>query len=177
VPLRQAIHAFKYEGQPELAPLLARYLVAVYSEPPWSTLPQPITAVVPVPLHEQRLAQRGYNQAELLAMNFSSAVGLSLQPAWLARIRDTCHQVGLGPGERHANVQDAFRATDAVAGHCLLLVDDVYTTGSTLRACATAALDAGARAVYALTLAQPVRRSYLAAPTDPPDMPWWESEL
>jgi ComF family protein len=157
--------------------LLARYLVAVYSEPPWSTLPQPITAVVPVPLHEQRLAQRGYNQAELLAMNFSSAVGLSLQPAWLARIRDTCHQVGLGPGERHANVQDAFRATDAVAGHCLLLVDDVYTTGSTLRACATAALDAGARAVYALTLAQPVRRSYLAAPTDPPDMPWWESEL
>ncbi len=54
-PLREAIHAFKYENQPALAPLLARYLIAVFAEPPWSTLPHHITAVVPVPLHEQTI--------------------------------------------------------------------------------------------------------------------------
>ena len=179
-PLREAIHAFKYEGQPELAPLLARYLVAVYAEPPWATLPHPISAVVPVPLHEQRMAERGYNQAELLAQHFCQAVGLPLQPEWLARTRETRHQVGLGPSERHTNVVGAFSAGAEVAGQRLLLVDDVYTTGATLRACAAALLAAGAAAVYGLTLAQPVRRLHFAAVDDNsplPDVPWWEGEL
>jgi ComF family protein len=176
-PLREAIHAFKYEAQPELAPLLARHLVAVYAEPPWSNLPQPITAVVPVPLHPQRLAERGYNQAALLATIFGDAVGLPVQPAWLERTRETRHQVGLGPSERQTNVDGAFAATEAVMGHHLLLIDDVYTTGATLRACAAAALAAGAAAVYGLTLAQPVWRTHLAVsdePNDdsaPPDLP------
>ncbi|MCC6454153.1 MAG: ComF family protein [Caldilineaceae bacterium] len=159
-PLREAIHAFKYQAQPELAPLLARYLVAVYAQSPWTGLRQPISAVVPVPLHAQRLQERGYNQSALLAAAFSRAVGLPMQPAWLERTRETRQQVGLAPGERHANVDGAFYAAEEVAGQCLLLIDDVYTTGSTLRACATAALAAGATAVYGLTLAQPVRRAY-----------------
>lgn len=156
-PLREAIHAFKYEDQPQLAPLLARYLVAVYAEPPWSELPQPVSAVVPVPLHAGRLAERGYNQSELLAAAFCRATGLLLQPAWLMRVRETRQQVGLGPDERKANVDGAFEATNEVAGHRLLLIDDVYTTGATLHACAVAALAAGAQCVYGLTLAQPVR--------------------
>lgn len=179
-PLREAIHAFKYEDQPELAPLLARYLVAVYAEAPWSTLPRPITAVVPVPLHEQRLAERGYNQSELLAEDFCRATGLPLQPEWLARTRETRQQVGLTPSERHANVTGAFSATAAVAGQRILLIDDVYTTGSTLRACAAAALAAGAETLYGLTLAQPKRRQQPLpsdAPLDAPDTPWWEGEL
>ncbi len=159
-PLREAIHAFKYEGQAELAPLLARYLVAVYAGAPWSTLPQPVAAVVPVPLHDQRLQERGYKQAALLAATFSQFVGLPLQTDWLARTRETRHQVGLGPNERHTNVDGAFSAKDAVAGHRLLLVDDVYTTGATLRACGAALLAAGAEAVYGLTLARPVGHPY-----------------
>lgn len=177
-PLREAIHAFKYNNQPELAPLLARYLVATYAAPPWSTLPQPVTAVTPVPLHEERLAERGYNQAELLAASFCGRVGLPLQPRWLARTRETRQQVGLGPSERQSNVMGAFAADPAVAGHALLLVDDVYTTGATLRACAAAARAAGAAVVYGLTLAQPVRRGFGSVAPMPAiedaDLPWWE---
>ena len=182
-PLRDAIHAFKYERQPALAPLLARYLVAVYAAPPWSTLSPPITAIVPVPLHEQRLAVRGYNQSELLAVSLGRAVGVPVQPTWLTRQRDTLQQVGLGPRERHANVAGAFVATAEVSGQRLLLIDDVYTTGATLRACAAAARAAGAQAVYGLTLAQPVRKSPLDTlaqedeNTDLPEAPWWENEL
>ena len=190
-PLREAIHAFKYDGQPELAWLLARYLVATFAQPPWSTLPRAITAVVPVPLHEQRLVERGYNQSELLAAHFCAAVQLPLQPTWLQRVRETRQQVGLGPSERRANVEGAFVARGEVAGQSLLLVDDVYTTGATLRACAHAAMVAGAHAVYGLTLAQPVRRAPNigeAAPdrecqeqehelSQPPTEVWWEGEL
>ena len=183
-PLREAIHAFKYDSQPELAPLLARYLVAVYAEPPWSTLPQPISAVVPVPLHRERLEERGYNQSALLAMSFCRAVALPMQPSWITRTRETRHQVGLGPSERHVNVQGAFAATAEVAGERLLLVDDVYTTGATLHACAVAAMAAGAHVVYGLTLAQPARRAQplVLEPPDlpqdvPQDLPWWENEL
>jgi ComF family protein len=182
-PLREAIHAFKYEAQPELAPLFARYLVAVYAEPPWSELPQPVTAVVPVPLHPQRLEERGYNQAALLAMTFGDAVGLPVQLGWLERTRETRHQVGLGPKERQANVDDAFAATRSLTGQRLLLIDDVFTTGATMRACAAAALAAGAVAVYGLTLAQPVRRAHLPISGEPshddvsPELPWWEGQL
>jgi ComF family protein len=154
-PLRPAIHAFKYEQQPALAAPLARYLAAVFRLPPWPDLAAQIDAVVPVPLHAQRLAERGYNQSELLAAAFCAQVGLACAPGWLARTRATRQQVGLGPQERRANVADAFCAGDDVAGRTLLLVDDVCTTGATFRACAAAARAAGARAVYALALAIP----------------------
>lgn len=176
-PLREAIHALKYKAQPELAPLLARYLSAVYAAEPWCNLPQPITAVVPVPLHPQRKEERGYNQAELLAEHFSKAVHLPMQPTWLERKRETRQQVGLGPSERQSNVEEAFCATAAVANQRLLLIDDVYTTGATLRACAAAALSAGATAVYGLTLAQPLRRANPSSPDVPVDIPWWEEEI
>jgi predicted amidophosphoribosyltransferase len=127
--------------------------------------------------------ERGYNQAELLATTFCHAVGLPLQPTWMERTRETRQQVGLGPSERHTNVAGAFSAAQAVAGQHLLLIDDVYTTGSTLRACAAAALAAGAKAVYGLTLAQPARRAHLPTTVESADdragrdLPWWEAEL
>lgn len=152
-PLREAIHAFKYENRPELGPLLARYLVAVFRHAPWCDAA--IDAVVPVPLHAERLAERGYNQAERLATPFAVAVGLPVADDWLARTRLTRQQVGLGPAERQANVEGAFQATPAVAGRHILLIDDVLTTGATLRAAARAARTAGAVAVYGLTLALP----------------------
>jgi ComF family protein len=172
-PLRAAIHALKYGGRPELAPLLARYLSAVFVDAPWSRLAQPIDLLVPVPLHPQRQQARGYNQAELLARAFGASVALPVETAWLHRVRDTRQQVGLGPRERHANVTDAFYAEDALAGRVLLLIDDVCTTGATLRACAAAAHTAGAQAVYALTLAMPARAAVPAAP----DLPWWEGDV
>jgi ComF family protein len=151
--LREAIHAFKYENRPELGPSLARYLVAAFAQAPWPGVV--LDAVVPVPLHVERLAERGYNQAERLATPFGAATGLPVVPDWLARTRFTQQQVGLGPVERQANVDGAFTAATAVAGRQLLLIDDVLTTGATLRAAAQAARAAGAVAVYGLTLALP----------------------
>lgn len=154
-PLREMIHAFKYEQQPELAALLARYLVALMQTLPWSTTFPSVDGVVPVPLYSARHQERGYNQAELLASAFCASVQLPLCAAWLVRQRSTPSQVGLTAVERRRNVEDAFIATHAVSGKRLLLIDDLYTTGATMRACAQAALDAGAVAVYGLALACP----------------------
>ncbi|MBX3012772.1 MAG: ComF family protein [Caldilineaceae bacterium] len=154
-PLREAIHRFKYHHCPELAEPLARYLVALVQALP---IPTPLTAVdgvVPVPLHDTRHRERGYNQAELLASAFCRSVQLPLSSAWLFRQRATRSQVGLTATERQQNVQDAFRAMPAVADKRLLLVDDLYTTGATMRACAQAALAAGATSVVGLALACP----------------------
>lgn len=154
-PLREAIHAFKYEGRPELGPLLARYLVVALSQAPWQDAV--LDAVIPIPLHADRMAERGYNQAERLTAPLCAATGLPHAPHWLARSRLTRQQVGLGPAERQVNVDGAFTAAPDVCGKRLLLVDDVCTTGATLRACAQAARAAGATAVYGLTLALPPR--------------------
>jgi ComF family protein len=156
-PLRGAIHRLKYENSPELGEVLARYLVAAFARPEWRALPAPIDAVAPIPLHRQRLAERGYNQSALLAAGLARASGLPVFPEWLERHRETRAQVGLNAEERRLNVADAFRANPAVAGKRLLLVDDVFTTGATMAACAHAALAAGASAVYGLALAVPPR--------------------
>jgi ComF family protein len=155
--IRQAIHGLKYEAKPELGVALAPYLVATFEQAPWRTLHDAIDAVVPVPLHAERLATRGYNQAKLLAQAFSDWVKLPLHSHWLQRQHYTQSQVGLNHQQRQANVADAFWAAPAVAGRTLLLIDDVYTTGATLQACAKAARVAGARQVYALALATPDR--------------------
>ena len=154
-PLRHAIHALKYENTPQLAEPLSRYLMAAWQNADWDPWRSRIDVVVPVPLHAQRRLQRGYNQAELLAAAFAATARLRVDPTLLERHRDTRPQVGLNAGERAVNVHDSFVAQAPLTGQVLLLVDDVYTTGATLRACASAALDAGAAAVCGLTVARP----------------------
>jgi len=154
-PLREWIHLLKYEDRPDLAPDLARYLAAALALPDWDGVRQSIDAVVPVPLHAQRRRERGYNQSELLAAALCRRSGLALAPDLLERQKETRAQVGLGALERQANVAGAFAARPAAAGRHILLIDDVYTTGATLRACAQALHEAGATQVSALTLALP----------------------
>lgn len=165
--LREAIRALKYDGRTDLAEPLANYLWATHMRPPWIDLH--IDAVVPAPLHAQRFADRGYNQAELLARHFCGRVGLSLETGWLTRTRETQQQVHLSAAERRVNVADAFAASPAVRGRALLIIDDVFTTGSTMHACAEAAKRAGAHAVYGMALASPAFHSDTAddAPSDP----------
>lgn len=79
-------------------------------------------------------------------------MNIATQPHLLTRYRNTPHQVGLNASERRENVKDAFIATADVAGKSILLIDDVVTTGATLDECATALFDAGATAVYAVTV-------------------------
>lgn len=154
-PLREAVHALKYEQRPELAETLARYLVALVQQEPQGALLCAVDGVAPVPLYRVRQRERGYNQSELLASAFCRGVQLPLRSDWLTRQRSTQSQVGLSVAERRQNVQNAFVAAPAVKGQRILLIDDVYTTGATMRSCAQAALNAGAQAVYGLALACP----------------------
>lgn len=154
-PLREWIHLLKYDNRPDLAPLLARYLVVAFSLSDWKEPRQHIEYVAPVPLHAERARERGYNQAELLAAELCRQTGLRLRTDLLRREKLTRSQVGLNAVERKANVEDAFIASSECRGRHILLIDDVYTTGATLHACASTAISAGAVEVSALTLALP----------------------
>ncbi|MGH2581999.1 MAG: ComF family protein [Anaerolineales bacterium] len=113
--------------------------------------------VVPVPLAETRQAERGFNQAELLARAFANLAELPVLGEALRRNRDTVSQVGLNPTERSENLRDAFSAkTNLVNKKDVLLLDDVLTTGATIDAAARALKQAGANKVYGLTLARAI---------------------
>lgn len=150
-PLSLAIREFKYHRRTDLAASLGELLAST-----WRDSAVFVDFVAPVPLHDNRLRERGYNQAELLAVEFCRASGLPLvAPGLLARHRDTEHQVVLGLAERRQNVKDAFVWNGpTLAGLTVLLVDDVATTGSTLEACAEALVQAGAAGAWALTVAR-----------------------
>lgn len=150
-PVSQAIHEFKYNGKRELGQPLGE-LLAGY----WRGRQVSVDVVVAVPLHANRLAQRGFNQSQLLAETLCCAASLPLVPPdVLRRERETQQQVHLGPQERRQNVSGAFHwRGPAMQGAKVLLVDDVATTGSTLEACGEALLAAGAGRVWALTVAR-----------------------
>lgn len=155
-PLDQAIHALKYEGKRRLAEPLGVVLAEAYRRAAGPfRLPD---VVLPVPLHGRRQAERGYNQAALLARVLSREAGLPLVEDAMQRVRDTPQQVGLGAAERRQNVAGAFACWPrhpALAGKRVLVLDDVCTTGATLAACAEALLLAGARQAWGLVLARP----------------------
>lgn len=119
-------------------------------------LPDDITALVPVPLHRQRLRQRGFNQAHHLASALAHQWRLPLLGQALSRPYPTPHQAGLSRAQRLINLTGAFAVdSPALQGHQhLLLVDDVYTTGSTLQACTRLLLDSGVASVRVCTLAR-----------------------
>lgn len=132
-----------------MASVMGAWLASVYAQTPWTA-----TLVVPVPLASDRLRQRGYNQAALISRALAERAGVAHDPRALVRTESTRSQVGLGYAERAENVRGVFRATSAVAGQGVLLVDDLFTTGSTLQACFQACKQAGADEVYGLTVAR-----------------------
>lgn len=111
--------------------------------------------LIPVPVHPARKRQRGYNQAEELAVRLGKITGIPVCSGGLTRIRKTAPQKELTPGERLKNLEKAFLACpeflpEGTEG--VILVDDIYTTGSTVEACARALKKAGIRRVYFLSL-------------------------
>jgi len=158
-PIQPAIHALKYDGRLELAPILARYLKALLAAAPWPAVLRMLDGIVPVPLHKDRLLERGYNQAALLATDLAIETCTPVLDSAIERYRATKSQVGLTALERAENVEGKFRASPkVVTGSRLLLVDDVFTTGATMRECAVALREAGAVAVYGVALARPAKR-------------------
>jgi competence protein ComFC len=158
-PIRQAIHQLKYKRDVALGDALAKHLTEYYNKLHWH-----VDLVVPVPLGKKRLYERGYNQVGLIAMPLAAVNHLRYAPRALARSRETRTQVGLTLVERKENVSGAFQSDTAlVSGTTILLIDDVATTGATLSACATALLVAGAKSIYALTLARALSHQVLDA--------------
>jgi ComF family protein len=114
-----------------------------------------IDLVIPVPLHPRRLAERGYNQAALLAAPVTRSLEVGMSARALVRVRDTPRQASLDRAARLINVRHAFVArASLVTGRRVLLIDDVRTTGATLDGAVRALDDAGAREVTALVLAR-----------------------
>ena len=149
-PLERSIHRFKYEGWRALAGPLASLL-----EDRLAVDGTPALAVLAVPLHRRRQAERGYNQSELIARELARSLSLRMTGARLKRVRDTPPQVGLDRLRRRRNVVGAFVwEGPPLHGEPLLLVDDVATTGATLEACARALREAGSGAVTGIVLAR-----------------------
>lgn len=151
-PLQEAICALKYRGKTRLAPALARLMVLA--------LPAAldIDLIVPVPLHPVRLRAREFNQSLLLADRIGRHLDRPVLAANLVRVLATDPQTTLARQERLRNLRQAFAVhkPETVADRRLLLIDDVYTTGTTLNECAKALRKAGSGPVYALTLARTV---------------------
>jgi ComF family protein len=152
---RPQVLAFKFHDRTQLAPFFGAWLARAGAE--FTTLAD---VIVPVPLHYRRLLSRRYNQAALLAHVLANLTGLPLLPHTLQRKKSTAAQSGLSHKGREDNVRGAFHVPKKlrrpVKGKAVLLVDDVMTTGATMNACARALRDAGAKDVYALTLARTV---------------------
>lgn len=109
--------------------------------------------LVPVPIHKARFRERGYNQSLMIAEGMHKAILIRIDEMMLIRNRYTKTQTALSADQRRDNLQKAFIANDSVKGKNLLLVDDVFTTGSTLNNCAIELKDRGANLVGAAVIA------------------------
>ncbi len=147
---RDAIVGLKYGGRTELA----RRLVDLAD----LQLHTDVERVLPIPLHGHRLAERGYNQAGLLARHVARRLKVTVAWDALERTRVTSAQVGLSAAARRANVHGAFSVADpeVVHGRAVLLVDDVVTTGATARECAQVLRAAGAARVDLFSMTRDV---------------------
>lgn len=151
--VRDFVHRFKYDGHFYLRHQLAEWLAAGLEDE--RLLAQPADFLVAVPLHSARFREREFNQAEVLAKLLAQRAGLPVLPC-LRRIRYTSTQTRLDRHERMENLRGAFRVrqTSRVLNRHLLLVDDVFTTGSTVDECARVLREAGAASVRVLTVAR-----------------------
>ena len=128
--LKRAIALMKYNNKPELGRLLGELLGQAWLDNDLIK-PRKIT-VVPIPLHQQKLKSRGFNQAQIIAQSFCQITGYSLNSQALIRVRETKAMFDLNPEERVKNLQGAFKVGNKLPKYPVLLIDDIYTTGTTI---------------------------------------------
>lgn len=150
--MQDAVQALKYHGAVSLAQPLGHRLAQAARR----SLKRPPDLIVPVPLSAERQAARGYNQAALIAQVLSSDLRVPIHLDALVRTRHTRPQVGLSRADRLTNMTGAFAVPPqhrpSVKGRTVMVIDDVHTTGATLRECLEALMQAGATRAYGVTL-------------------------
>ena len=172
--LRDLIHLLKFQQVRPAAAVLGRMLAETIANLE-QAMPAGTIAVVPVPLHTRKQAQRGFNQAELIARGalkqLSRPKSFDLCTGVLVRRRETGSQIGLTRHQRRENMRGAFAVSDPtrILNRDILLVDDVYTTGTTASECARVLLRAGAARVWVATVARTLKVSdFFALPENLP---------
>ncbi|MBU1820069.1 MAG: ComF family protein [Bacteroidetes bacterium] len=150
--VQNLLHALKYKKQQEVGVLLGKMMAQEAMA--FGTFPK-VDFIVSIPLHKDRLKERGYNQSDAFARGLSEVTGVAWSGEALRRIRYTQSQTGKSKIERRKNVQGIFEVAqkEQIAGKSILLVDDVLTTGATLEACTEALIQAGCSTVYIMTIA------------------------
>ena len=163
--LRELIHLLKYDHVRPAARVLGRMLAEVLDDlhPAFADR---LPIVVPVPLHGSRLRERGFNQSEEIARAaLKLRPGLEMSTRVLVRRRATLSQIGLTRHQRRANLRGAFEvvAAEDIAARDVVLVDDVFTTGTTVSECARILLRSGASRVFIATVARVLKSEPVAA--------------
>ena len=145
-PVKESLSRMKYEARQEYADFYGREIGRVFE----SELKKIKGAVlIPVPISEYRMKKRGYNQAELLAVSLGKKLGIPVDTKTLIRDIDTLPQKKLGSEDRMKNLMKAFKVSGRTAvPKAVILVDDIYTTGSTIEACTRVLMAAGCERVY-----------------------------
>ena len=154
--LREAIHAMKYHHDLGLGDYFAAFLISLIEQKNWQ-----FDLVLPVPLSKMRMKSRGFNQSALLSRPIARYFGVEHSTAMLAREKETDPQYSKTTVEREMNLQDAFSANPAkLNGRRVLLVDDIITTGATIKYCSKALSEAGAESILVISLAKALRKTY-----------------
>jgi ComF family protein len=149
-PVQNALHTLKYRRNIGLGESFAAEMAKFFRTLQWS-----VDIFIPVPLGKKRLKERGYNQVALVARPLAYEIGVEYSARALWKARETLSQVGLSVSKRRENVHNAYHADPKVVKHkSVVLMDDVATTGSTILSCTDALLSAGAKDVYAITIAR-----------------------
>lgn len=148
--LQQIIHALKYKQQFKLGYFLGKILAKEIQTKEWQ-----IDCVVPVPIHHLKKAERGFNQSDYIAKGLSSVLNIPYSTKFIKRTKHTESQTKLNMNERALNVANAFKVKNVskIEGKNFLLVDDVCTTGATMQECGIVLYKAGAKKIYASSVA------------------------
>ena len=147
---KHSMSAIKYKNKRQYLDFYAEAICQRYAS---QILRMNAQALIPVPVHPSRKRQRGFNQAELLADKIGARLHIPVYPGALIRNKKTAPQKQLNPSERLKNLEQAFKAgTIPPQVTDVILVDDIYTTGSTIEACARVLLAAGIRHVYFISI-------------------------
>lgn len=144
--IKKSMYRFKYSNRREYAVFYARQTVAIYEQ--WIRRNR-VEAIIPIPMYDKKKRRRGYNQAEVFARALGSELGIPVDCKIVKRIRETTPQKELNDKQRQNNLKKAFQLTENIVKYKeILLVDDIYTTGSTMDAVAETLLAGGACNIY-----------------------------